>query len=712
MNYGFFRLACASPRVTVADCECNAHEIIKLLTRAEKDGVECMVFPELSITGATCAGLFFQTHLIHRACRTLTELAERTKDCPILYALGAPLRVCGGLFNCTVFVYRGRILAAVPKTRIGKESGTRFGFTSAAAVWQGAVIDIGFHTGIPFGTDIVIRTRTEPYAGTCTEARDVYIGARIGEDIYEPDVPPFSGCGPHIILNPSAQPFIAGSAKRIHRALCVQSERCAAVCVRANAGSGESATDYVFRADNGIFENGRTLAQTDVRPDFKTRAAPADEAGIIGTDGYLVREADIQILEAERLRRFAEWGGIGASQIPKPRIVEACASQFANGACSAVTYSDTKPAPEGVQNRGSNAPVKNGLRRHIACLPFVSENPEERNERCEEVLSIQALGLAERLTNTGIKQAVIGLSGGLDSTLALLAAVNAFKICGFPPSAIHAFSMPCFGTSARTKNNAEKLASLLGVSFKEIDIQHAVRAHLKDIGASEDVHDSVYENAQARERTQILMDSANKIGALVIGTGDLSESALGWSTYNGDHMSMYNVNASIPKTLARGLVLYAAEHAADYCACNTEGGNKGSGADAAELTSILQDIVQTPVSPELLPAENGHIAQKTEDILGPYELHDFFLYYVVRRGFSPRKILFLAECAFAGEYEAGCIKEKLALFYRRFFTNQFKRSCMSDGISVGTISLSPRGAFSMPSDAQASMWLKELENPA
>ncbi|WP_428771806.1 NAD(+) synthase [Treponema sp. HNW] len=695
MEYGFFRVACASPRLKIADCKHNADEIVKLLKRAEKDGAECTVFPELSITGATCGNLFFQTNLIHSVCRTLTELAERTKDCPILYAVGAPLLSGGALFNCAVFIYRGRILAAVPKTHIGGRSfyNERRYFTcgSAAApgfpAGHGQVISIGSHTGIPFGTDILIRIGNSRYANSCediyTEAQDIYIGVLIGEDVYGAGISALQSrvyahaglTAAHIILNPAAEPFIVGSAKRKTCALCALSERCASVCVCANAGSGESATDFVFRSHNGIFENGTVLAQSDFRADFRANGNGRnnDKTGALGeADGYLVQDVDIELLENERLRRSAEYGRLSASQIPNLRIIEAA-------------------APD---------PVKQGLKRHISRLPFVPENPAERKERCEEVLSIQASGLAERLKNTGIKKAVIGLSGGLDSTLALLVAVDAFKICGLSPSAIHAFSMPCFGTSSRTKNNAEKLASLLGVSFKEIDIQNAVRAHLNDIGACEDVHDSVYENAQARERTQILMDSANKTGGLVIGTGDLSESALGWSTYNGDHMSMYNVNASIPKTLARELVLYAAELAA---AETVE--------SAAQLAAILTDIVQTPVSPELLPAKNGDIAQKTEDILGPYELHDFFLYYVVRRGFSPRKILFLAECAFQGEYKAGYIKEKLALFYRRFFTNQFKRSCMSDGISVGMVSLSPRTSFSMPSDAQASLWLKELENP-
>ncbi|MGI5172484.1 NAD(+) synthase [Treponema sp. OMZ 840] len=700
MEYGFFRVACASPRLKIADCKHNADEIVKLLKRAEKDGAECTVFPELSITGATCADLFFQTNLIHSVCRTLTELAERTKDCPILYAVGAPLLSGGALFNCAVFIYRGRILAAVPKTHIGGRSfyNERRYFTcgSAAApgfpAGHGQVISIGSHTGIPFGTDILIRMSCGTSGINGSGERDIYIGVLIGEDVYGAGISALQSrvyahaglTAAHIILNPAAEPFIVGSAKRKACALCALSERCASVCVCANAGSGESATDFVFRAHNGIFENGTVLAQSDFRADFRANGNGRnnDKTGALGeADGYLVQDVDIELLENERLRRSAEYGRLSASQIPNMHIIEAAAPEPANG------------TDKDVQNRKNKTAVKQGLKRHISRLPFVPENPAERKERCEEVLSIQASGLAERLKNTGIKKAVIGLSGGLDSTLALLAAVDAFKICGLSPSAIHAFSMPCFGTSSRTKNNAERLASVLGVSFKEIDIQTAVRAHLNDIGASEDVHDSVYENAQARERTQILMDSANKTGGLVIGTGDLSESALGWSTYNGDHMSMYNVNASIPKTLARELVLYAAELA------------------AAKLAAILTDIVQTPVSPELLPAENGHIAQKTEDILGPYELHDFFLYYVVRRNFSPRKILFLAECAFQGEYKAGYIKEKLALFYRRFFTNQFKRSCMSDGISVGTVSLSPRTSFSMPSDAQASLWLKELENP-
>ena len=691
MNYGFLRIACASPAIKLADCASNADSLARAVQKGERDGAECMVFPELSLTGCTCANLFLQESLLRKVPEALVSLARKTEHTRVLFAVGAPLLYKGFLTNCAVFIKSGRILAAVPKTFAGfanaglPQGGEARYFQSALSLEPGAVIEIGKQSAarsgalcgeprdVPFGTDILIKMNKAVRRSDGSDLT-VYIGAQIGADVYAvknaAQTPALSLVreGAHVVLNLAAEAEGAGKAEKRRSFIAVQSENPPCAYAYANAGRGESTTDYVFSAHNIIAENGSVLAESDLY-----------------TDGYIVRDIDIEGIEAERRQKTAA----GIFSAKNFRIIEADEQKDSGTGTSSRKTAAAKPHPF-------------TLLRAIPKTPFVPETQKACEKRCEEVAAIQAQGLASRLEHTGIKSAVIGLSGGLDSTLALLTAIASFKILSLPLTSITAVSMPGFGTSGRTKNNAALLASLTGVTFKEIDIREAVKIHLKDIGCDENVHDTVYENAQARERTQILMDLANKNKALVIGTGDLSETALGWMTYGGDHLSMYAVNVSVPKTLIQALVRHHAdpENAAFFCADKTR---------AAELSAALLDIVNTPVSPELLPAKNGKIAQKTEELLGPYELHDFFLYYAVRRAFSPAKILFLAQHAFGKKYERSKILDTLIIFYRRFFSQQFKRSCMSDGVSTGSVSLSPRGAWNMPSDASSAQWLSEAE---
>lgn len=695
MDYGFLRIACASPAIKLADCASNADSLALAVQKGEKDGAECMVFPELSLTGCTCANLFLQESLLRKVPEALVSLARKTEHTRVLFAVGAPLLYKGVLTNCAVFIKSGRILAAVPKTFTGFTNGgipqggeARY-FQSALSVEPGAVIEIGPQStsrsgkqsgalcgeprDVPFGTDILIKMNKAVRRSDGSDLT-VYIGAQIGDDVYAvknaAQTPALSLVreGAHVVLNLAAEAEGAGKAEKRRSFIAVQSENPPCAYAYANAGRGESTTDYVFSAHNIIAENGSVLAESDLY-----------------TDGYIVRDIDIESIEAERRQKTAA----GIFLAKSFRIIDADEQKVSGTGTSSRKTAAAKPWPF-------------TLLRAIPKTPFVPETQKACEKRCKEVAAIQAHGLASRLEHTGIKSAVIGLSGGLDSTLALLTAIASFKILSLPLTSITAVSMPGFGTSGRTKNNAALLASLTGVTFKEIDIRDAVKIHLKDIGCDENVHDTVYENAQARERTQILMDLANKNKALVIGTGDLSETALGWMTYGGDHLSMYAVNVSVPKTLIQALVRHHAdpENAAFFCADKTR---------AAELSAALLDIVNTPVSPELLPTKNGKIAQKTEELLGPYELHDFFLYYAVRRAFSPAKILFLAQHAFGKKYERSKILDTLIIFYRRFFSQQFKRSCMSDGVSTGSVSLSPRGAWNMPSDASSVQWLSEAE---
>ena len=643
MKYGFFRVAAASPSVKVADCDSNICEIKKYIENADKKGAELIVFPELCITGYTCSDLFFQTRLIKSAQNALCTLAEETKDSDILFAVGLPVHYKNSLYNCAAFVKKGRILALVPKTNIPNYS--EFyevrNFTSASAMGETRIDSVTFsekQKDIPFGTDIII----------CDESdSSIAIAAEICEDLWVP-CPPSTRhaiAGATIIANLSASNEIIG--KSDYRRMLIQSHsgRLSCAYVYADAGNGESTTDLVFAADNFIAENGSILARSEKF-----------------SDGFIIHDVDIEKLMQQRRRQN--------------------------------TY------PDSVDGKYTSISVplqkeKKDFIRKIESRPFVPDNEEERTSRCKEIISLQAEGLAKRLRHTNAKSAVIGLSGGLDSTLALLVTTEAFRLAKLELSGITAVTMPGFGTTDRTYTNATILAKESGATLLEVSIKDAVIQHFKDINHDINVHDVTYENSQARERTQILMDIANKNGGLVIGTGDLSELALGWATYNGDHMSMYGVNASIPKTLVRYLVKWAADK-------ENKQGNK-------KLAEVLEDILDTPVSPELLPPENGKISQKTEELVGPYELHDFFLYYMLRWGFSPAKIYFLAKNAFNGTYAEQEILKWLKNFYRRFFMQQFKRSCLPDGAKVGTVSLSPRGDWRMPSDASCAVWMKEIE---
>ena len=643
MKYGFFRVAAASPSVKVADCDSNICEIKKYIENADKKGAELIVFPELCITGYTCSDLFFQTQLIKSAQNALCTLAEETKDSDILFAVGLPVHYKNSLYNCAAFVKKGRILALVPKTNIPNYS--EFyevrNFTSASAMGE---TDIDFVTlsenqkDIPFGTDIII----------CDEKDySIAVAAEICEDLWVPCPPStkHAVAGATIIANLSASNEIIG--KSDYRRMLIQSHsgRLSCAYVYADAGNGESTTDLVFAADNFIAENGSILARSEKF-----------------SDGFIIHDVDIEKLMQQRRRQN--------------------------------TYPDSADG----KHTKIFVPLqkeKKDFIRKIESRPFVPDNEEERSSRCKEIISLQAEGLAKRLRHTNAKSAVIGLSGGLDSTLALLVTTEAFRLAKLELSGITAVTMPGFGTTDRTYTNATILAKESGATLLEVSIKDAVIQHFKDINHDINVHDVTYENSQARERTQILMDIANKNGGLVIGTGDLSELALGWATYNGDHMSMYGVNASIPKTLVRYLVKWAADKE------NRQGNKK--------LAEVLEDILDTPVSPELLPPENGKISQKTEELVGPYELHDFFLYYMLRWGFSPAKIYFLAKSAFNGTYAEQEILKWLKNFYRRFFSQQFKRSCLPDGAKVGTVSLSPRGDWRMPSDASCAVWMKEIE---
>lgn len=656
MKHGFFRTACASPPVVVADCDANAQEIILAVQHAAQDNVQCLVFPELCITSYTCADLFLQDTLITGAKKALLHIVHKTQDKAILFVVGIPLLYGNSLYNCAVFIAQGKILAIVPKVHIPNYS--EFyelrHFASANTLATNSKISLSDDfQNIPFGTNILVRSNGTP---------SVCIAAEICEDLWVPSPPSIQHAltGAQIILNLSASNEVVGKADYRRLLVRSQSGRLCAAYVYANAGKGESTTDLVFSAHNIIAENGSILIESELY-----------------SDGYIVQDIDIELINHER-----------------QRISTFCTTPLdKKNSDTMYRIIDIPPSIENSSiEKKSKMPT---LKRHIAQLPFVPNTAEQRSERCKSIITMQAEGLAKRIRHIGVKNALIGLSGGLDSTLALLVTVEAFKRCNLPIAEIRGITMPCFGTTDRTYKNAVQLAQELGIHFTEIPIKKAVQQHFSDIGHSEDDHTITYENAQARERTQILMDIANKIGGLVIGTGDLSELALGWATYNGDHMSMYGVNSSIPKTLVRYLVEWFSLYI-----------------ENDSLSSILSDILDTPVSPELLPPQNGSISQKTEELVGPYELHDFFLYYVVRRGFGPEKILFLAKHAFctgSTSYSPQIIHRWLTVFYTRFFSQQFKRSCMPDGAKVGTVSFSPRGDWRMPSDASCRLWLKELE---
>ena len=629
MKDGYLKTGAVSPYVSVAGVADNVEKIVGLIRSAQEKKIKLLVFPELCITGYTLGDLVFSSDLLDSAMEGLKEICRQSRDTDVLSVLGLPLRCGSKLYNSAAVVHHGRVLAFIPKKNIPTYGEFYEGRWFSPAPSQVTEIPFG-DSRVPFGTDILIR---------CDSMRDFVLAVEICEDLWVADSPSVrhAMAGATVIANLSASDEIIGKSEYRQELVSMQSARLICGYVYAGAGEGESSTDMVFTGHSLIAENGRILAQQNF------------ETGMI-----LESELDLSFLAGERMKHSTFPGSAVSSYV------------------SIETHFDLDST---------------WLTRKYPRFPFVPADEGEVAKRCEKIIRLQALGLKKRLQHTGARGAVIGLSGGLDSTLALLVTVKAFDLLSRDRKYILAVTMPCFGTTKRTNNNAKLLAGSLGVSFSEIDIKASVLSHFRDIGQAEDCYDVTYENAQARERTQVLMDLANKTGSLVIGTGDLSELALGWATYNGDHMSMYAVNASVPKTLVRYLVRWFAS--SDFSA---------SGA-------VLYDILDTPVSPELLPAnEDGTIRQVTEDLVGPYELHDFFLYYFVRCSFSKEKIRRLAYQTFEEVYERPVIDKWLDNFFRRFFSQQFKRSCLPDGPKVGSVTLSPRSDWRMPSDASSEIW--------
>ena len=697
MKDGFIKVAAGTPDVQVADCEFNAAEIIKMVREMEAEGARVMVFPELCITAYTCGDLFWQENLLEEAKVQLMRIAEETADVDAIIFVGLPLEYKGKLYNVAAGLNHGEILGFVPKTYLPNYNEfyeARY-FTSGEDVDGTVTIrrsEYGLHhdeemtdEDVEFGLeaelealeeedsfeeleeideepDYIDEDETEEFDEVdvpissnilfiCQEMPKLKIAAEICEDLWVPNPPSVGHAyhGANLIVNLSASDEVVGKDSYRKSLVSAQSARLLCGYIYATPGEGESTQDVVYGGHNLIAENGTILAESRRF-----------------VNGALYADLDIHRLDNERRR------------MTTCRFVPDLAPEGQDVFYNEVYFN----AGRGVTP----------LTRKFDSRPFVPGIKEERERRCDEILNIQAMGLKKRLAHIHCQNAVIGLSGGLDSTLALLVTVRAFDMLGMPREKITAVTMPCFGTTDRTYNNACQLSECLGATLKEVNIREAVNLHFRDIGHDPEVHDVTYENGQARERTQILMDIANQSGGIVIGTGDLSELALGWATYNGDHMSMYAVNASVPKTLVRHLVRYYADTCED-----------------AKLSEILLDILDTPVSPELLPPKDGVISQKTEDLVGPYELHDFFLYYMLRWTFPPKKIFRLAQNAFAGEYDDETILKWLKTFYRRFFMQQFKRSCLPDGPKVGSVAVSPRGDLRMPSDACAKLWLKQIE---
>ncbi len=637
---GYIRVAAATPHVKIGDCATNAKHIEVMVREAARRGVAVVVTPELSITGYTCGDLFLQSHLQKNALDTLEGLVERLSSYEIVAIVGVPLRCGSSLYNCAVAFGKGRILAVVPKSHIPNYSEfyeARW-FAPAEKISKGTTVEI-------MGDEILITPRS------IFDVNGVSCGIEICEDLWVA-TPPSSQMASEaeVFFNLSASPEVVGKHDYLRSLVEQQSARTIGGYVYASSGFGESSTDLLFGGNGIIAENGRIIAESK-------RFALHEQ--------LTVADLDIELLRNHRVRTS--------------------------------TFGDSSTLKESVTKRKIhlNQLASDKLERHIDRTPFVPSDDKLRSQRCEEIFAIQSGGLIQRLAHTSCRCAVIGISGGLDSTLALLVTVRAFDRLGIDRKGIIGVTMPGFGTTDRTYNNAITMIEELGVTLREISIRDACNQHFSDIGLSPDDRSVSYENSQARERTQILMDIANMEGGMVIGTGDLSELALGWATYNGDHMSMYGVNASVPKTLVRYLVSWVANE-------SEEGNN-------ARVREALLDIVDTPVSPELLPADElGNIAQRTEDLVGPYELHDFFLYHFVRNAFAPTKILEMAKIAFEGVYESETILKWLKTFIRRFFTQQFKRSAMPDGPKVGSVSLSPRGDWRMPSDATCREWLEEF----
>ncbi len=638
MSYGFVKVASAVPLVKVGDCEWNAHQIESLIAQADGKGVEIICFPEMCITGYTCADLFQQQLLLDSSEMALFHLLDTTRSLNIISIIGLPLRINSLLLNVAVVVQKGKILGAVPKSYIPnyKEFYEKRWFTS------GETVDT---------TTTLCAQTINVSRNTLFSTGDCQFGIEICEDLWAP-VPPSSTLaiqGADIIFNLSATDEVVSKHAYLFSLLSQQSARCICGYVYSSCGFGESSQDLVFAGNGMIFENGKLIAEGE-------RFAMKDQ--------LVISEIDVEYLRS--LRQSNTTFTDSQAQAPKVNTVTALSREEWN-----------------------EEPV---LTRKIDPSPFVPKG-QLLDERCGEIFAIQVAGLARRVSHIGAKTLVIGISGGLDSTLALLVCTQTIDKLKRDRKDIIAITMPGFGTTDRTYHNAVSLMKSLGVTIREVSIKDACIQHFNDIGHDMNIHDVTYENVQARERTQILMDVANQEGGIVIGTGDLSELALGWATYNGDHMSNYGVNCSIPKTLVRHLVTWVANTSVDE-----------------ESKATLLDIVDTPISPELIPAdENGQIKQKTEDLVGPYELHDFFLYNFIRNGFRPAKVFFLAKRAFSGVYDDGTILKWIRIFYRRFFNQQFKRSCLPDGPKVGSVSLSPRGDWRMPSDAYSTEWIKDLE---
>lgn len=635
MKDGFIKVAAVTPQVRVADVAYHVQQIKEAMEQSAKAGVMITVFPELCLTGYSCHDLFYQRTLLQQAKSGLLSLAKKTETLSGIYFVGLPWEWQGKLYNVAAALHGGKVLGLVPKTYLPTYAEFYEGRQFTCGMQQVVMANLpGQKEAIPFGTNQLF---------ACREIPELVIASELCEDLWTPCPPSGAHCmhGATVIANLSASDEVTGKNAYRRSLVANTSARLYCAYLYACAGEGESTQDVVYSGHNLLAENGSILAESEL---FAT--------------GMITTEIDVYAIASKRHRMS--------------------------------TY-ESKPDDTYYVSEFSLPQVETSLTRFIDKAPFVPSDEATLRKRCEEILDIQSIGLKKRLAHTGAKTAVIGISGGLDSTLALLVTVRAFDMLKLSRAGIIAVTMPGFGTTDRTYQNAVSMIKSLGVTFREVSIKKAVQVHFQDIGQDEHCHDVTYENGQARERTQILMDIANKEGGMVIGTGDMSELALGWATYNGDHMSMYGVNVSVPKTLVRYLVRYYAMYLADE-----------------KLSKVLYDVLDTPVSPELLPPKDGVIAQKTEELVGPYELHDFFLYHLMRYGSEPTKVFRMAKYAFAGEYDDATILKWMHTFYRRFFTQQFKRSCLPDGPKVGTVSLSPRGDLRMPSDACANLWLEQI----
>ena len=654
MKDGFIKVAACTPEIQVADVDFNVDKIISQLEKCREEGVKVAVFPELCITGYTCQDLFFQNALLDKAMEGVVKIAKTTADSDMLVAVGVPVRANGKLYNCAAVIQDGEVRAFVPKTHLPNYN--EFYEARHFAPYRGecAAIDLRKYGQLEFIPPM------EQTVFVCEEIPELVVGFELCEDLWVAD--PVSNylakAGATLICNLSASDEVIGKDSYRRQLVSNQSARLVAGYIYCSAGDGESTQDMVFSGHNIIAENGSILAESRL---FE--------------NGITISEIDFKKLAFERrkISTYPESNSVWdqLNEIYKPYFLDVLPVDY-------ITFDmcDTK------------------LTRKFSKTPFIPANQAERNERCHLILQMQSHGLMKRIAHTHSKTVVIGISGGLDSTLALLVCVMAMDLLKRPHTDIVAVTMPCFGTTKRTRSNAEILCDALGVTFREVDISNAVLQHFEDIGHDYNDHSVVFENGQARERTKVLMNIANQVSGMVVGTGDLSELALGWATYNGDHMSMYGVNASIPKTLVRHIVQYYG----DTCTSDT-------------LRDVLYDILDTPVSPELLPTDESgtEMTQKTEDLVGPYELHDFFLYYGIRWGFEPSKVKRLAKYAFEGDYPDEVIDKWLKTFYRRFFSQQFKRSCLPDGAKIGSVTLSPRGDWRMPSDAVAKLWLDDID---